>query len=192
MCGRMNVIEAPITAYLREQLGLDFHTQTNRDLRPTQRVDTVMLDTHAKLQQITTRWGIQPAWSKKILINAQVETAAEKRTFKRAWQQSRCLIPVSGWYEWRQKESGKQKYLFKNTDDQEPLFMGGIVFQDGDTPQLVSFTTQPTPRCAEYHHRMPLLIPNDAIRGWLSNTEQALQIAQTPFPEEKLTIECSK
>ena len=186
MCGRMNVIAAPITQYLREQLHLDFSTVDNHDLRPTQRVDTLMA-TAKGLRQITTHWGIQPRWSKRLLINAKIETAAEKPTFKKAFAQARCVIPVMGWYEWRTEGTKKQKYLFADAKS-EPMFMGGIVFKSEDGPRLVTFTTAPTAQCAEYHDRMPLILSPDALDFWLhSSLEELTPLFQT-HPTNALSI----
>lgn len=186
MCGRMNVIAAPLTQYLREQLKLDFKTVDNADLRPTQRVDTLMA-TASGLRQVITHWGIQPAWAKRLLINAKIETAAEKRTFKDAYTQSRCLVPVTGWYEWRTEGSHKQKYHFSSATA-PVMLMGGIVFKHDDGPRLVTFTTAPTPQCAEYHDRMPLIIPADAVDFWLHSSIDQLPPLFDALPNGALTI----
>lgn len=73
MCGRLDIVSHPLTQLVSKQLGLDFHVQTNRDLRPTQQVEVVG-SFNDKPQQFSTHWGIQPDWAKRILINAQAET----------------------------------------------------------------------------------------------------------------------
>ncbi|WP_411360979.1 SOS response-associated peptidase [Pseudidiomarina salilacus] len=186
MCGRMNVIAAPITQYLQEQLGLDFQTIDNSDLRPTQRVDVIM-SSHKGLLQVTTHWGIQPKWAKHILINAKIETAAQKATFKRAYAESRCLIPVSGWYEWRLENERKQKYLF-SARNQQPLLMAGIVFKGEQGPELVTFTTAPTPTCAAYHDRMPLIIPSQHIDYWFHSTPAQLDAVARHVDDDAIEI----
>lgn len=186
MCGRMNVIAAPLTQYLREQLQLDFQTVDNTDLRPTQRVDTIM-STAQGLRQVTTHWGIQPAWSKRLLINAKIETANDKKTFKSAFAQSRCIIPVTGWYEWRTEGPHKQKYLFAYAA-QQAMLMAGIVFKGEDGPRLVTFTTAPTAQCVEYHDRMPLLLAPNAIDFWLHSPVEQLTPLFDAHPDNALTI----
>lgn len=174
MCGRMNVIAAPLTAYLGEQLGIQFKTQDNADLRPTQSIDTLMWNQATEsIQQVPTQWGIRPNWATKILINAQVETAAVKPTFKRAFAQSRCLIPVSGYYEWRTEDGRKVKYLFESSDN-TPLLMGGLVFHGEQLPELVSLTIAPNEICAAYHHRMPFFVHVDAMNYWFTSPVEQL------------------
>lgn len=51
------------------------------------------------------RWGLVPSWAKDPsvgarMINARVETVAEKPSYRRALKSRRCLIPADGYYEW--------------------------------------------------------------------------------------------
>lgn len=188
MCGRMNVIAAPLTAYLGEQLGIQFNTTDNTDLRPTQRIDTLMWNGSAEtLRQVPTQWGIRPAWAQKLIINAQVESAAVKRTFQRAFAQSRCVIPVTGYYEWRTEGSTKQKYLFQSSEN-FPLFMGGLVFQGEQNPQLVSLTIAPNEACAAYHHRMPFFVAHENLHYWLTSSVDQLDPLLSPLPNSALQV----
>ena len=166
MCGRINVYGEPLSKAVSSVLQIDFQASTNNDLRPTQTVSTVAFNNG--LQQLDTTWGIKPSWSKKLLINAQSETVAVKPTFKRAFAKHRCVVPCSGWYEWSSVAGkGKQKYLF-DTVDGSPLYMTGIYYPILEAPpELVTLTTKPTEQFAQYHHRMPLMIPEKRVEDWL-------------------------
>ena len=59
-------------------------------------------------------------------MNAHFETLAEKRTFKEAFEARRCLIPASGYYEWRDFEGRKQPVLFL-LDDERTFFFAGLI-----------------------------------------------------------------
>jgi putative SOS response-associated peptidase YedK len=167
MCGRLNVVDDPLVHWICEVLGVEFTTQTNRDLRPTQTLDTIAA-TDSGARQLAATWGIKPPWAKKLIINAQAETVAEKPTFKKAFSSQRCIVPCTGWYEWRD-EGGprKQQYAFSHVDG-IPLLMAGIWFDQPDRTDLVTLTTQPLERCAAIHHRMPLLIDPEQVGLWLS------------------------
>lgn len=179
MCGRLSVTDDPLMKMVSLALGLGFVTVTNHDLRPTQTVAAVAL-VDGQLQQVNLKWGIKPAWSKKLLINAQAETVAEKKTFKKAFSERRCVIPCSGWYEWRNEGGArKQKYLFEPADGLG-FFMAGIWYP-GDDNQLVTLTIEPNELCARYHHRMPLLIDADAIAKYLSaDVDQVQALIHAP------------
>lgn len=163
----------------------DFSAPSNNNLSPGQAVATlVSCDTtdgststpgeEPSFKQLDSMWGIQPSWSKRLLINAQSETVLSKATFKDAIKTHRCLIPCSGWYEWRTEQGKKQKYLFSQVND-EPMLMAGIWYamqsnrQDQSLStneklsseprqQLVTLTTAPNSMCAEYHQRMPVIV----------------------------------
>jgi len=166
MCGRINIYGEPLSKAVSSALQIDFKAPTNRDLCPTQTASTVTFNNG--MCQLDTTWGIKPSWSKKLLINAQSETVADKPTFKRAFTENRCVVPCSGWYEWSNiAGEGKQKYLFDN-ESASPLYMAGIYYSQLEAPpELVTLTTRPTALCLQYHHRMPLLIPETAIEDWL-------------------------
>jgi len=169
MCGRLDIQTTKISISVSELIGLEFTPVENRDLRPTQKVSTIT-SIDNRIQQLDTSWGIKPSWSKKLLINAQAETVAEKPTFRKAFADHRCLVPCSGWYEWSSREGkGKQKYLF-SLESEKPAYMAGIWYPsfDDNPPQLVTLTTTPDDTCKQYHHRMPLLISESAIEDWLT------------------------
>ncbi|ABE56510.1 protein of unknown function DUF159 [Shewanella denitrificans OS217] len=174
MCGRINIFSNDLNAKVSNSLGINFHSQQNLDLRPTQQVATLVMQ-NQEIDQQDASWGIQPAWSKKLLINAQAETVMNKKTFAYAFEQNRCLVPCSGWFEWRD-EGGKrkQKYLFSHKED-VPLFMAGILYPSDDGMQLVTLTTSPTDECRPYHNRMPLLIVPSDILYWFHSEPKQLE-----------------
>ncbi|MBY8300496.1 SOS response-associated peptidase [Vibrio fluvialis] len=164
MCGRLNVIDDPLCRIVCEKLGINFKTTTNTDLRPMQDVSVVGVQ-NSELVQLDLPWGIKPEWAKRVIINAQAETVAVKPTFAAAFESHRVLVPCSGWYEWREEKGKKVKYLFSQGKS-DVLYMAGIALEGGS--KLVTLTTKPNEQCAEYHHRMPLLIAQDSLSTWLS------------------------
>ncbi|MBY8033113.1 SOS response-associated peptidase [Vibrio fluvialis] len=177
MCGRLNVIDDPLCRIVCERLGIKFSASTNKDLRPSETVSTVIYD-HGAFHQLDLQWGIKPDWSNKLIINAQSETAHIKPTFKRAFETSRVIIPCSGWYEWSEVTGDKQKFLFR-ADNSNPVYMAGLAYRE--TGQLVTLTTKPTLQCAAYHNRMPLVIADSDIEHWLTG---ALDINEYPPAQE--------
>src|SRR5271169_228338 len=117
MCGRFT------QSYTwRELVELYRLTQPARNLRPryniapTTAIDVVrLMDTGPELIQM--RWGLIPGWWKKTAkevpstFNARAETAAEKPMFRSTFKRTRCIVPASGYYEWRAIEGGKQPYF---------------------------------------------------------------------------------
>ena len=169
MCGRIDIQPNNINEAVKAGFGVDWDTKENRDLRPTQLIEA-LLSAPTGFVQTSLQWGIRPSWSKQLLINAQAETVTTKQTFRDSFKFRRCVIPCSGWYEWKifEEDGQKQKFRF-HAPDESPLFMAGIWFGKSATPsQLVTLTTHPTPQCAQIHHRMPLLLPPDEVTTWLN------------------------
>ena len=121
------------------------------------------------------RWGLVPAWAKDISIgnrmfNARAETVAEKPSFRNAYRRRRCLVPASGFYEWRSENGRKQPYLCHI--DRQLFSMAGIWehWQDGDGNELQScavLTTQAKGKMQDLHERMPVYIAPADYATWL-------------------------
>jgi putative SOS response-associated peptidase YedK len=105
------------------------------NVAPTQDV-AVVLREEGGLVYKTMRWGLIPFWAKdeKIgnsLINARVETVAEKPAFRAAFKTRRCLIPASGWYEWKtlpglSKSKPLKQPFYITRADGVPLTFAGL------------------------------------------------------------------
>jgi len=106
------------------------------------------------------RWGLQPEWAERPIINAKAEEAAGKRTFQPLLG-SRCVVPASGYYEWRVEDGKKIKTLI-SSDDVMP--MAGFVTAEA----CVVLTCAPSPSLLHIHHRMPAILDDDAIAAWLN------------------------
>jgi putative SOS response-associated peptidase YedK len=158
MCGRIDIQPNSINGAVKASFDVEWESTENRDLRPNQQVDTLLADLQGFIQA-SLKWGIQPSWSKQLLINAQAETVATKMTFCESFRSRRCVVPCSGWYEWKVLgDNQKQKFRFHAPDD-SPLFMAAIWFSEKSSDdRLVTLTTQPTLECAQVHQRMPLLL----------------------------------
>lgn len=177
MCCRLKINNDAIEQWLRDAQRIEFHTQDNLDLRPSQVVDVIDSD----LGQLKSRWGIKPAWAKHLILNAQSETVDRKKTFHQAFQARRCLVPCMGWYEWRDEGlPRKTRYLFSDAQ-QVPFLMAGIWFDSADGPLIVTLTSPADPICRAIHHRMPTLITADALQVWLMGTpDEAISLLHSP------------
>jgi len=94
------------------------NTRARYNVCPTTTVDAI-LDQDGKRRLERMRWGLIPSWWSKPLkemklatFNARAETVATKPMFRSAFKRNRCLIPMSGYYEWQDKLSGKQPWYF--------------------------------------------------------------------------------
>src|SRR6187401_2268063 len=84
-------------------------------------IQIVRIDPRDGEREVTmARWGLIPFWMKekpKIPdINARAETVHKLPLFREAFAKRRCLIPATGFYEWQQRDDGKQPYRFRRRD----------------------------------------------------------------------------
>lgn len=185
MCGRIYVINDPLCQRVNQQLALEFFAASNANLSPGQVVSTVTCD-GSGYRQLDALWGIKPGWAKRLIINAQAETVAEKPTFGQAFISRRCLIPCCGWFEWREEAGTKKKYLFSHFDN-APLYMAGIWFP-GDKPRLVTLTTSANEKCSAYHRRMPALILPENIDYWFRSPPAQLAPVLAPVSQDLISV----
>ena len=123
------------------------------------------------------RWGLVPRWWPKLraaTFNARAETVESKAFFRDAFKQSRCLIPMSGHYEWQDTAAGKQPWYFTARDGSPLLTAAGLwdEWKDHATGErLKSCTmiiTEPNDFAAEIHDRMPAFLTEQQFAPWLS------------------------
>lgn len=145
-------------------------------------------------------WGLVPFWSKDPKLgartfNARAETVHEKPTFRTSFRRKRCLIPVDAFYEWRSEEGKSKKvpYLFfaKNGG---PLTFAGL-FDEWESPDgyLISatiITTEANKDMHPYHHRMPLVLPEQMHSRWLHlNIKDKAEVSEMLEPSRDGLLE---
>jgi putative SOS response-associated peptidase YedK len=107
-------------------------------------------------------------------FNARAETVGTKPVFREAFERTRCLIPLSGYYEWQDTPGGKQPWYFTTADGSPIPTAAGLwdEWKNRETGErLKSCTmiiTEPNTFVAEVHDRMPVLLTPDQFAPWLS------------------------
>lgn len=177
MCGRFTLLaDAELIA---EQFELPQVPELapRYNIAPTQPVAAVRLKPGNGTRELThLHWGLIPFWSKdpKIgnrMINARSETVAEKPAFRAAFKYRRCLVPISGFYEWQKVDGGKQPYYIHHVDN-HPLAVAGLWehWQDPNGSEIESctlLTTRPNDLMEPLHNRMPVLVAEEDYDEWL-------------------------
>lgn len=129
------------------------------------------------------------------MINARSESVFEKRSFSRPARYQRCVIPASGFYEWRETPAGKMPTLFRPTD--APVFrLAGLwstwAKDDGEIVYTTTIlTTAANPVMRPFHHRMPVILTPEATNAWLSTDEhrpEALAPLLRTAPPESIRL----
>ena len=126
------------------------------------------------------RWGLVPGWwllgaepTNPATFNARVETVATAPYFRSAFKRKRCLIPVSGYYEWRETPGGKQPYYFTRRNG-SIMTIAGLwdEWRNPDTKELIRSCTmiigEPNRFVGEVRDRMPAILEPRQFEPWLS------------------------
>lgn len=150
-------------------------------------------------------WGLIPSWIKtleaandinKKTANARSETVFEKPSFRSAIKSRRCLIPATGFYEWRHEGKEKIPY-FVSAKDQEIFSFAGIYESwtntvTGEIINSFSILTMEANELMKYVHnnrnRMPVIINKEDEKYWLSNLKSNDEISKaiTEYPSDNM------
>ena len=145
------------------------------------------------------RWGLIPPWAKdeKIgykLINARSETVFQKPAFRAAVKSRRCLIPASGFFEWKKIGTRKQPF-YVTVVGQELFSFAGIweIWHKSEKETIAScsiLTTAANALMAPIHDRMPAIIAPDNYKGWMgaASEQDTLRKLLLPFPAEAMQV----
>lgn len=153
-------------------------------------------------------WGLIPFWVKDIVsaneirrktFNAKAETLTEKPSFKNSLKSKRCLVVVSGFYEWQTAEKKKIPYLMSLKN--QPIFaLAGLfdIWKNAENNEILKtftiITTRANPKMEEIHNlkkRMPVILSSEDEKTWLSPELTTIEMTRIfePYPQEQMVFE---
>jgi len=194
MCGRMaNTLPPDSVAKLFDAVPANnLPPVPDFNVCPTQQVAVVTADPGRRLRPM--RWGFIPHWYKSptdgpLLINARSETIAEKPAFRAACRERRCLVPVTGFYEWHRTETARLPWFCQRADG-APLVLAGI-WQDWGEDHIPTFaivTTEANEAMARIHHRIPVVIEARDRGLWLGEEGKGAALLMHAPDDDVLTM----
>ncbi len=204
MCGRYASSRRPddlveefdvLDSHVSQALAPDYNVAPTKDVYavlerpPSARDKDVPEDDDPVRQLRVLRWGLVPSWAKdpaigSRMINARMETVADKPAFRRAFAARRCLLPADGYYEWYEtqeltaKGKPRKQPFFIRPADGSTLAMAGLYeiwrdpTRDEDDPERFRWTctvitTDAADDLGRIHDRMPLMVEPDRWHTWL-------------------------
>jgi putative SOS response-associated peptidase YedK len=188
MCGRFSLGNTDLKA--RYGLDSDVQIQPHYNISPGMEIAVIVFENGKRVSKMM-RWGFQFSTKEgniTTVINAKSETIFEKPMFNKSIQSKRCLIPVTGFYEWQTTKQGKIPHnIFLK--DQAQFSLGGIyrveVYEEIKIESAVIITTEANALMANIHTRMPLIIDKQNEEAWLtsSNPMQVISLLK-PYPAQ--------
>lgn len=200
MCGRFTLhhsVEEVAQRFAVQEVLFEFPDRYN--IAPSQPIAVVTKNAHGDGIKALEgyRWGLVPSWAKdesigNKLINARVETLAEKPSFRKALQKRRCLIPADGFYEWKVDEGKKIAHHIRFRDERLYAFAG--LWEEWQAPDgsplrsCTIITGTPNGLFSTLHHRMAVIISPEEEDDWLDpgrGVNDALHLLRT-YPDDEL------
>ena len=189
MCGRFNYrLTAEQTQQFFDLIDRPgpFHVRYN--IAPTQPVLFIHQTDRGRVCDVGP-WGIRPSWKPtQALINARSETVFTSRVFAKSARERRCIVPVSGFYEWQ--AVGKQKqpwHIWLKSGD--PIAFAGFYDTEG---AVCTMTTEPNAEMASIHDRMPVILPKSTWQTYLDpavTDPNLIEPLLIPLPDGSLTMQ---
>ena len=199
MCGRY---EAAITNLEDLKARFEVQNQLEEDfplynVAPGMRMPVITRNSPNSVRMM--RWGLIPFWAKdpKIgykMINARCEGIDKKPSFRKPLASQRCLVPATGFYEWKKDigDKNKQPYYIHLRGGGIFAFAGLYdIWIDAEGYPLETFTiitTQPNKLMADIHNRMPVILSKGDEEKWLDPTtsvQEAMELLDS-YPAKEM------
>lgn len=196
MCGRYTLVN---TEHIAERFSVEEWNDIvnyNYNVAPTQQMP-VITEKDGKRHVEIMHWGI-PRMLGKDTVKELINTRSDKAFggfWKRTVLSKRCLVPATGFYEWKRLKDGKQPYFIHPTFDDLFAFAGiWDVWKDKDGRELQTYsimTTEPNKEMKSIHQRMPVILHQADETTWLSssNNDDRLAIEAVLRPLEDNALE---
>jgi len=196
MCGRYSLI-------CTDDLGNRFRVyeptigcRSRFNVAPSQTMPVVVQREQTEL--VPMEWGLLLHWAKdpakaRRPINARAETLVERPMFRGLIKHNRCLVPASGFYEWKKDGGHKVPYYLRLKDEEIFAFAGLYdVWHDLDGAALATYTlitTAANEVVAPIHDRMPVILNREDEDRWIGGGTLApgdLSRLLAPYPDRDI------
>ncbi|OGU35594.1 MAG: hypothetical protein A2068_09465 [Ignavibacteria bacterium GWB2_35_6b] len=173
MCGRYQ--NKLTLEKLLEILGLDisFYDEIKKRFKKKENIAPADLiisisQVDGKLVLEISNWGIKFKADSPLIFNSRIETIKEKSYWKGLFDKNKCLVPMTGFYEW--KKSGKKKIPYKIFLPDEEIFFVPAVSTNINNEKCISLvTTEPNNFMKDIHHRMPVILNKEKVKDFFEN-----------------------
>lgn len=202
MCGRYTLKEnkEQVASWLDAVLEGFEDYEPNYNVAPSNEMPVMVDDKSRQRLVYPFRWGLLPFWAKEqktsySMINARAESLADKKSFKPCFESQRCIVPASGFYEWKGEKGNKTPYYIYPTHEPMFAFAGlyNVWHAPDDSARIPTYTivtTDANRTMEELHDRMPAMLLKEEWDEWLDRDNHdtgALQELLRPFPDDALS-----
>ena len=196
LCGRFNLTRPQ---EIVERFGFmdwsEKRIEPRFNIAPSQEILTIVQEPLGKPFAQTATWGLKPFWlndgasptKKPPPINARAESLASSPMFREALATGRCLIPATGFFEWRALAPKQRQAMHIQLKDGGVFAFAGLWLppaKRGGLPSAAIITTRPNELMATIHTRMPAILLPDHEQAWLDPSATEPQQPLCPYPAD--------
>ena len=184
MCSRFFIQQSPdLIPYIEKaetsslnskmSIALSRPLKKEGEIKPTDIVPVIAPSKTGKETVFPMVWGFTNPRSTVPIINARVETVAEKPMFQNSWEHRRCVIPCSWYFEWEHlhneftgKDVTGDKYTIQPRGT-TVTFLAGLYRIENGFPYFTILTINAAENIRFIHDRMPVILPHILVNEWI-------------------------
>jgi putative SOS response-associated peptidase YedK len=174
MCGRNSLYVSGKKLEDRYEASLDIDWTKSYNIAPGNSQPVVKKNSPKTLERM--EWSFIPhftegenqrrKWRHRNVINARIESVKDKNTFKKSFQERKCLIPSTGFYDW--KDEGKPKKTPYHIKPEKGMVFSFAGFYNDETFVILTKESENS-KMKEIHDRTPVIIPRDREEQYLDD-----------------------
>lgn len=182
-------VDAARQASFAEQMMIELSRPLSMsgEIRPTDIAAVIAPARNGQRAVFPMQWGFSINGLKTPIVNARIESAAEKPAFRDSWYRRRCVIPASWYYEWQHYKTSDgrmrtgEKYAIQPRDSEITWLAGLYRFEEKGKfryPVFVVLTREPCEAVSTIYDRMPVILPESAVDEWIALDGKPDEIAE--------------
>ncbi len=187
MCGRNTVHVRASKIKSRYRLKDEPEFEPSYNVAPGDRQPVIVGEGTKRSE--SAEWNFIPGWAenrdkwrKRNIINGRSETLHEKKLFRKQADSQRCLVPSTGFYEWKGERGSKQPFhvTWKNS---EIVSLAGIFTKTDNGYTFLVVTEEARGKMKEIHDRMPVVLNAETEDEWLDEGSKIQGVERLPSEE---------
>jgi putative SOS response-associated peptidase YedK len=199
MCGRFenkrinkDVVDLFNQADLNIEIDKVIDNSGREDIRPTHKISSILMK-NGNYFLTKIKWGIKYSEKSPLIFNSRIETIKEKKFWNSLFDRNRCIIPMTGFYEWKVQGTNKVKYRIF-LPDHEIFFVPALYQLDKEKNICASLiTTIPNKFISQIHHRMPVIFDfHEAIKFMIDDIDKNLARCLPYDNKKKMALELAE
>ena len=200
MCGRFILVSEYENILSHFEIdGPAYDWKPRYNIAPTQPCLTIISEQN-KRKIVPMNWGLIPNWSKNTttsfqFFNARAESLKDKPSFKESFLHRRCLVPATGFFEWKKFKGHKIPYKIGLKEDALFAFAGlwdSMINEKGEQVRTFTIiTTMANELTSGLHERMPVILKPDEEDSWIKEDmrdEAILMSLLKPYPSDLMEM----